>query len=74
MSLPRLACVLGLFSAACWGADPIEVGPSAVVERGRIERIVVATGTVEPEKEVQVRPRISSLGAAQGRGAGGAEA
>ena len=60
-SLPRLACVLGLFGAACWGADPVEVGPSAVVERGRIERIVVATGTIEPEKEIKVRPRISGI-------------
>ena len=60
-SLPRLACVLGLLGAACWGADPIEGGPSARVERGRIERIVVATGTVEPEKEIQVRPRISGI-------------
>jgi HlyD family secretion protein len=31
------------------------------VERGRIERVVVATGTIEPEKEVEVRPRISGI-------------
>jgi HlyD family secretion protein len=31
------------------------------VERGRIERIVVATGTIEPEREVEVRPRIPGI-------------
>jgi HlyD family secretion protein len=31
------------------------------VERGRIERIVVATGTIEPVKEVEVRPRIAGI-------------
>ncbi|MBS1107229.1 MAG: efflux transporter periplasmic adaptor subunit [Deltaproteobacteria bacterium] len=35
--------------------------PSAAVERGRIERIVVATGTVEPEREVEVRPRTAGI-------------
>ena len=35
--------------------------PSAEVERGRIERIVVATGTIEPVKEVEVRPRIAGI-------------
>jgi HlyD family secretion protein len=34
---------------------------TAPVERGRIERIVVATGTVEPEKEVEVRPRTAGI-------------
>jgi HlyD family secretion protein len=31
------------------------------VEQGRIERIVVATGTIEPEKEVEVRSRIAGI-------------
>jgi HlyD family secretion protein len=46
---------------ACGHSPASEVGPTAVVERGRIERIVVATGTIEPEKEVEVRPRISGI-------------
>jgi HlyD family secretion protein len=31
------------------------------VRRERIERIVVATGTIEPEKELEVRPRIPGI-------------
>ncbi len=60
-SLPGLACVLALVGTGCWGSDPVAVGPTARVARGRIERIVVATGTIEPEKEIQVRPRISGI-------------
>jgi HlyD family secretion protein len=36
-------------------------GPTATVQRGRIERIVVASGTIEPEQLVEVRPRISGI-------------
>jgi HlyD family secretion protein len=50
-----LAALLG-----CGGADP-GPAPTATVERGRIERIVVATGTIEPEREVEVRPRIPGI-------------
>jgi HlyD family secretion protein len=49
-----------LFALACSG----DAGPppaTAKVERGRIERIVVATGTIEPAKEVEVRPRIPGI-------------
>jgi HlyD family secretion protein len=35
--------------------------PTAIVERGRVERIVVATGTIEPESEVEVRPRTAGI-------------
>ena len=45
---------------ACGGGDP-GPAPTATVERGRIERIVVATGTIEPEREVEVRPRIPGI-------------
>ena len=45
---------------ACSG-DDVDLGPTARVERGRIERIVVATGTIEPEREVEVRPRIAGI-------------
>lgn len=35
--------------------------PTALVERTRVERVVVATGTIEPEDEVEVRSRISGI-------------
>jgi len=38
-----------------------EIGKTARVERGDIERIVVASGTIEPEQLVEVRPRISGI-------------
>jgi HlyD family secretion protein len=47
--------------AACARPAQTEIGTTARVERGRIERIVVATGTIEPEKEVEVRSRISGI-------------
>lgn len=50
-----LALALG-----CSGQE-FDPGPTARAERGRIERIVVATGTIEPEKEVEVRPRIAGI-------------
>lgn len=57
-----LACVLlSVLLAACSGSGADESSPTAVVERARIERRVVATGTVEPEKEVEVRPRVSGI-------------
>ncbi len=46
---------------ACGGSGAPEIGPTASVERARVERIVVATGTIEPEKEVEVRPRIAGI-------------
>jgi len=45
---------------ACGGEGP-GAAPSAPVARGRIERVVVATGTIEPEHEVEVRPRIPGI-------------
>ena len=54
-----------LLSACLWasgcGGESFDPGPTAKAERGRIERIVVATGTVEPEREVEVRPRIAGI-------------
>lgn len=43
------------------GGGVAEIDPTARVERGSIERIVVATGTIEPEREVEVRPRIAGI-------------
>jgi HlyD family secretion protein len=37
------------------------IGPTARVERGTIERIVVASGTIEPEQLIEVRPKISGI-------------
>ncbi len=45
----------------CARAKPVEIGATAKARRDRIERVVVATGTIEPEKEVEVRPRISGI-------------
>jgi RND family efflux transporter MFP subunit len=53
-----IACVTLL---ACGRGAPKDEAPSAAVEQTRIERLVVATGTIEPEKEVEVRPRISGI-------------
>jgi HlyD family secretion protein len=53
-----VALTLGV---ACRRAPAVATAPTARVERGRIERLVVATGTIEPEKEVEVRPRISGI-------------
>ena len=47
--------------SACSRGAKEAAAPSAAVERGRIERIVVATGTVEPEREVEVRPRTAGI-------------
>jgi HlyD family secretion protein len=49
-----------LLVAGC-GAEDVGLGPTARAEVARIERIVVATGTVEPAKEVMVRPRIAGI-------------
>jgi HlyD family secretion protein len=61
----RRLCALILFApaglAACSGAGDQALGPTAVAERGRLERIVVATGTIEPDREVEVRPRIPGI-------------
>lgn len=39
----------------------VEIGPTAKVERGGIERVVVASGTIEPEQMIELRPRISGI-------------
>jgi HlyD family secretion protein len=54
----RLVVLLAV--AGCSGG-PEAPPPTAVAERGRVERIVVATGTIEPEREVEVRPRTPGI-------------
>jgi HlyD family secretion protein len=46
---------------ACGGSENAPSAPTAEATRGRIERIVVATGTIEPAVEVEVRPRIAGI-------------
>jgi HlyD family secretion protein len=57
-SIALLALAL---AAGCGGASDEQPLPTATAERGRIERIVVATGTIEPGREVEVRPRIAGI-------------
>ncbi len=61
----RIACatlfIVCAALPACSRRDDAAPTPTAAVERGRIERIVVATGTVEPEREVEVRPRTAGI-------------
>lgn len=59
--LPPATVALLVTLAACSRPATVETGPTARAERGRIERVVVATGTIEPEKEVEVRSRISGI-------------
>ena len=52
--------VLGSILFGC-GSEEVSVRDSHAVEAGRIERIVIATGTVEPATEVEIRPRIPGI-------------
>jgi RND family efflux transporter MFP subunit len=53
--------LLALLLALACGGDAAPPAVTAKVERGRIERVVVATGTIEPAREVEVRPRIPGI-------------
>ncbi|MEM9173887.1 MAG: efflux RND transporter periplasmic adaptor subunit [Myxococcota bacterium] len=58
----RGACLglIALAAIACQG-EPPPPRASHTVERGSIERLVIATGTIEPATEVEVRPRIAGI-------------
>lgn len=61
--LIALAAVLVLGSVALVRlrrAEP-DLGQTVRVERGALERIVVASGTIEPEDLVEVRPKVSGI-------------
>ncbi len=51
----------GLVALLACSAAPEATVPTSTVERARIERVVIATGTIEPEGEVEVRPRIAGI-------------
>jgi HlyD family secretion protein len=55
-----IALALAL-APGCGGDGEETAAVTARAERGRLERIVVATGTIEPEKEVEVRPRVAGI-------------
>jgi HlyD family secretion protein len=59
-TLPCAAVAVVLSFAGCSGEAAPELR-TATAERARIERIVVATGTIEPATEVEVRPRIPGI-------------
>lgn len=62
-SLSWVLCLLLVAFAlvACNGGESQQASPTAIVEVGTLERLVVATGTLEPEQLVDVRPRISGI-------------
>lgn len=51
----------GFALAAGCSEDAAASRATAVAERTTLERIVVATGTIEPAREVEVRPRIAGI-------------
>jgi len=55
-----LVAVILIVGARMSRSDP-DIGPTATACRSSIERIVVASGTIEPEHLVEVRPRISGI-------------
>ncbi len=55
------ALAIAIAAAVRWRAGEEPMGPTATVERGAIERIVVASGTIEPEDLVEVRPKVSGI-------------
>lgn len=62
-AIPRLAVVLAgsLAATLACRAEVAPERPTHLVETGAIERIVIATGTIEPAVEVEVRPRIAGI-------------
>ncbi len=60
-SVPFSRAALLALALGCGSGEPAAPAPTAQAELGRIERIVVATGTIEPVKEVEVRPRIAGI-------------
>lgn len=61
--MSSLAAAFTLMAAAQSGCGSEEAPPrpTSDAEKGSIERIVIATGTIEPATEVEVRPRIAGI-------------
>ncbi len=60
IALGVVAVLLAVVAVRFRGNDEA-IGPTAAVESGSIERIVVASGTIEPEHLVEVRPKVSGI-------------
>jgi len=60
LAVGALAVIIVLVNARMSRSDS-DIGPTATVSRDSIEKIVVASGTIEPEHLVEVRPRISGI-------------
>lgn len=61
--LIAVAVVL-ILGAVAWirlGRREVDIGETAKVRRDALERIVVASGTIEPEDLVEVRPKVSGI-------------
>jgi HlyD family secretion protein len=57
---PILSLLVTTQFVGCGSSDAPDA-PLATVRRGVVERVVVATGTIEPAVEVEVRPRIAGI-------------
>lgn len=56
-----LVAALALAALGCPGEEVEQDIETGTAEVSRIERLVVATGTIEPDSEVEVRPRIAGI-------------
>jgi HlyD family secretion protein len=59
LAIAALGAAAAAFVHFRGGGD--QIGATVRVERGDIERVVVASGTIEPEQLIEVRPRISGI-------------
>jgi HlyD family secretion protein len=55
------ALAIAIVATLRWRGREQPIGPTASIERGTIERIVVASGTIEPEDLVEVRAKVSGI-------------
>src|SRR5512135_1774136 len=55
------ALAIAIVATVRWRGREEPIGPTATAARGAIERIVVASGTVEPEHLVEVRSKVSGI-------------
>ena len=55
------ALLVGAVALVRFGRPAADLGETVRVARGTLERIVVASGTIEPEHLVEVRPKVSGI-------------